>query len=299
MPELITIDCSKNVTIVVSQPVQPAIPTYFAEAILLLELWVKSGLVSEINQKVKVCRGRMGDYEVIDFTLLPLVYAISNEQTLDLLFQRIAPFRPALAALWERAKIASASALSRFLSAISQSSVSALRTVLFQDLVKHGIGLQSMGGLYDRNGTINILFDIDGTREVARQRTLPTSEDYPNVKRRRPGCKPGYPGRKRGEVVRTRTTVQQAHTHEWLGTFGAAGNGDIWGQLQQSCQAVVNYMTAHTIDLSQAVLRLDGAYGWARGVYICNQLGMGAAITRITWAILCDVAIIVCLITLK
>jgi hypothetical protein len=39
-------------------------------------------------------------------------------------------------------------------------------------------------------------------------------------------CAPGYLGRKRGEVVRTRTTVLQAHTQQWLGTFSGAGNGD-------------------------------------------------------------------------
>jgi hypothetical protein len=38
-------------------------------------------------------------------------------------------------------------------------------------------------------------------------------------------------GRKRGEVVRTRTTVLQAHTHQWLCTFSDAGNGDHRGDL--------------------------------------------------------------------
>lgn len=31
-------------------------------------------------------------------------------------------------------------------------------------------------------------------------------------------CAPGYTGRKRGEVVRTRTTVLQMHTRQWAGT---------------------------------------------------------------------------------
>jgi hypothetical protein len=29
-------------------------------------------------------------------------------------------------------------------------------------------------------------------------------------------CAPGYTGRKRGEVARTRTTVLQAHSYQWL-----------------------------------------------------------------------------------
>ena len=69
-----------------------------------------------------------------------------------------------------------------------------------------------------------LVFDVDGTPEAARQRALPQTEDRPPAQRRlRPLCAPGYTGRKRGEVVRTRTTVLQPHTHQWLGTFGNGG----------------------------------------------------------------------------
>src|SRR6266699_3124656 len=55
-----------------------------------------------------------------------------------------------------------------------------------------------------------------GTRQAARQRALPQSPELPPAQRRlRPVCAPGYTGRKRGEVVRTRTTLLQAHTHQW------------------------------------------------------------------------------------
>ena len=37
-------------------------------------------------------------------------------------------------------------------------------------------------------------------------------------------CAPGCTG-KRGEVVRTRTVVSQAHSYHWLGSFGNSGNG--------------------------------------------------------------------------
>jgi hypothetical protein len=38
-------------------------------------------------------------------------------------------------------------------------------------------------------------------------------------------CAPGYTGRKRGQVVRTRTVISQAHRFQWLGSFGNRGNG--------------------------------------------------------------------------
>ncbi len=77
-----------------------------------------------------------------------------------------------------------------------------------------------------------LVFDVDGTRQAARQRALPHSSELPPAQRRLDQvCAPGYQGRKRGEVVRTRTVVLQAHTHQWVGTFGGAGNGDYRGEL--------------------------------------------------------------------
>ncbi len=62
------------------------------------------------------------------------------------------------------------------------------------------------GDLVDREGFARIVFDIDGTREAARQRALPQAEGLPQAFRRLDEiCAPGYTGRKRGEIVRTRT----------------------------------------------------------------------------------------------
>ncbi len=55
----------------------------------------------------------------------------------------------------------------------------------------------------DRTGNGWVVFDIDGTREAARQRALPKTENLPAPFRRLDDvCSPGYTGRKRGEVVR-------------------------------------------------------------------------------------------------
>ncbi len=64
-----------------------------------------------------------------------------------------------------------------------------------------------------------MVVDVDGTRQAARQRALPQLESLPSPHRRFDQvCAPGYRGRKRGEVVRTRTVLLQAHTHQFLGT---------------------------------------------------------------------------------
>ena len=72
---------------------------------------------------------------------------------------------------------------------------------------------------------------------------------------------PGYLGRKRGEIVRTRTTVLQAHTHQWLASFGNAGNGDYRGELRRAREGIATYATRLALPLSHVLVRLDGLYG--------------------------------------
>src|SRR5579885_2838494 len=99
---------------------------------------------------------------------------------------------------------------------------------------------------------------IDGTREAARQRALPQGDDLPPVFRRLDDvCAPGYRGRKRGEVVRTRTTVSQAHSSQWLGSFGNRGNGRYREELRKGISAIGRYLAAHQIPPERTVLRLD------------------------------------------
>ena len=106
------------------------------------------------------------------------------------------------------------------------------------------------------------MFDIDGTREAARQRALPQTDELPPAFRRLDDvCAPGYRGRKRGEVVRTRTTVSQAHSYQWLGSFGNKGNGHYREELRKGLAAITRYLTAYQLEPSHTLLRLDGQYG--------------------------------------
>ena len=152
-------------------------------------------------------------------------------------------------ALFERDRLPSRSALSRFLAALTQVPVDALRTLFLDDLASRPLSSDKQtGGLLDRAGKTWIVFDIDGTREAARQRALPQSEALPPPSRRLDDvCAPGYTGRKRGQVVRTRTVISQAHTFQWLGSFGNRGNGRYRAELRQDLSAITHYLTAHQI----------------------------------------------------
>src|SRR6266699_1174533 len=72
---------------------------------------------------------------------------------------------------------------------------------------------------------------------------------------------PFYTGRKRGEVVRRRTTLLQAHTHQVLGTFGNPGNGEYRAELRRAVTAMQSYRKTHHHPEERVLLRLDGQYG--------------------------------------
>src|SRR5579885_2090344 len=123
-----------------------------------------------------------------------------------------------------------------------------------------------------------LVFDIDGTREAARQRALPRSDDLPPAFRRLDEvCAPGYRGRKRGQVVRTRTVISQAHNFQWLGSFGNRGNGLYREELCQALAAIDRYLAVYQLPKERALLRLDGQYG--TGAVLSDLAGF-AFVTR-------------------
>lgn len=79
-------------------------------------------------------------------------------------------------------------------------------------------------------------------------------------RRLRPLCSPGYIGRKRGEVVRTRTTVLQMHTHQWVASFVNPGNGRYREELRRAKEALEVYIPAHRFSTERMLLRLDDQY---------------------------------------
>lgn len=157
-----------------------------------------------------------------DFVLLLLAYAVSGKPSLANFFGTLAPVKDLLMAVWGRARCPVASTLSRFLNAIEPTALENLRQLFENNLLQQSVPIEANGGLYARRGERYWVFDLDGTHEATRQRALPTSEEYPQLRRRsEQACAPGLLGRKRGQVTRTRSALQQAHTSEWLGTFGA------------------------------------------------------------------------------
>ncbi len=240
-----------------------ATPSWLGEVVLLTAHLRKHGVLIKITEQVRFMRTRFGRYDVIDFLAVLFGYAISGERTLEAFVERLQPIATSFMALFERDRLPSRSALSRFLAALTEEPVEALRILFLDDLLArpHTPDKQT-GGLVDRAGNTWVVFDIDGTREAACQRALPQTDELPSPFRRLDDvCAPGYRGRKRGEVVRTRTTVSQAHNYQWLGSFGNRGNGRYREELRKGLAAIGRYLAAYQLLQERTLLRLDGQYG--------------------------------------
>src|SRR5712691_4363583 len=241
----------------------PSTPGWFGEVTLISHYLKRQGVLAEISEQVRFARRRFGRYEVIDFLAVLFGYAISGERTLEAFYERLQPWASAFMALFGRDRLPARSTLSRFLAALDRVAVENLRTLFLKDLLARPLGQEEQpGGLFDRQGNRYLVFEVDGTREAARQRALPKTTDRPAPQRRlRPLCAPGYTGRKRGEIVRSRTTVLQAHTHQFLGTFGNPGNGEYRAELRRAVTAIQSYRETHHHPEERVLLRLDGQYG--------------------------------------
>jgi hypothetical protein len=243
-----------SVSIQTSSQSVPCPPTWFGDVALLVEYLRKQGIWASICERVRFARGRFGHYEVIDFFAVLFGYAISGERTLQAFYEVVQPFAVPFMALFGRDRLPARSTLSRFLAALTEQVVEALRALFLEDLLARPLCAdEQAAGLWDRQGSRWTVFDVDGTSEAARQRALPQADDLPAPQRRlEEVCAPGYTGRKRGEVVRTRTVASQAHSYQWLGSWGNPGNGRYRDELRQAVEAIGSYLTAHQLPQERA-----------------------------------------------
>jgi len=258
-----------SVSIQITPESAPSLPSWFAEVAAFAHRLTHVGILQAIGEQVRFARARFGQYELLDFVVVLIGYAVSGEPTRLSFYERLLPFAEPFMALFGRKQLPHRSTLSRFLAALDQPTVEALRALFLKDLAAR-TPFDSAGGLWDRVGKQWLVVDVDGTRQAARQRALPQMESLPLPHRRfDQTCAPGYLGRKRGEVVRTRTVILQAHTHQFLGSFGEAGNGDYRGELLRAIEVISSYASQLALPTAFVLLRLDGLYGDAGSAHRC------------------------------
>ncbi len=93
-----------------------------------------TGMLKIIQEQVRFARARFGTYDLVDFVAVLIGYAVSGESTLLAFYERLAPFAEPFMALFGRNLLPHRSTLSRFLAALDQTAVEALRTCFQKDL---------------------------------------------------------------------------------------------------------------------------------------------------------------------
>ncbi|GHO63254.1 hypothetical protein KSC_021460 [Ktedonobacter sp. SOSP1-52] len=167
-----------QVNIQITPESRPSTPSWMAEVVVFAHRLSHEGILKAIADQVRFARARFGHYDVIDFVAVLIGYAVSGEPTLLAFYERLAPFAEPFMALFDRSRLPHRSTLSRFLAALDQSTVEALRALFQEDLLAR-LPFASPGGLFDRTGEQWMVVDVDGTRQAARQRALPQLESLP------------------------------------------------------------------------------------------------------------------------
>ena len=142
----------------------PSVPNWFAEVAIVAQVFTTSGILKNIEEQVRFARARFGIYELVDFVAVLIGYAVSTEPTLLAFYERLTPFASAFMALFGRKHLPHRSTLSRYLAALDQPTVEALRSLFLDDLVLRTAQTFPPGGLWDRQRHHWLVIDVDGTR---------------------------------------------------------------------------------------------------------------------------------------
>src|SRR5215469_18300137 len=124
-----------SVTIQLTPESVPSPPFWLGEVAVFAQVLSHTGTLKTIQDQVRFARARFGHYDLIDFVAVLIGYMVTGEPTLLAFYERLAPFADVFMALFGRHRLPHRSTLSRFLAALDQTPVEALRTVFHKDLL--------------------------------------------------------------------------------------------------------------------------------------------------------------------
>lgn len=264
----------RRVVIRPKQKSETELPGWAGEGALLAQWLEQQGKWAEVAERFQVVRPGPCCYEGIDIFLFFLLFFAGKEGwSIRQFGEEAAGYRHQLAALGHRREFPTPSSVSRFLSVVTPEVTQGLAPwLLLKGCEARAVLRHPAAASYDTQGEAWHLYDWDGTSTVLRHRALPTDPALPPCRRRSAAmARPGYTGRKRGEVKFSRATLQHAGTGLWLDLVTEAGRADIAAKLPSALQAIRATCEYADLPLSKAVLRADGAGGNVPWISACQQ----------------------------
>jgi hypothetical protein len=178
---------------------------------IIAQYLARKGRLEAFAHEVRLVRGRFGTYEPIDFLALLLGYAISGERTLADFFEPLAPLRLSLHGSVRPQKSASSLQLEPLASLMWIVPVCKLFVAFSSSIVLQRDGLRrpSVESSIGRVAATSSLLSMPHARQLGLEACplihpcLPLDADWMR------NVAPGHSGRKRGEVVRTRTVARR------------------------------------------------------------------------------------------
>src|SRR5271167_609318 len=123
----------------------------------------------------------------------------------------------------------------------------------------------------------SLVFDVDGTEASSPTTSLaPDDRPSPAQRRLRDVCAAfRISGASAAKWSGRGRASEPPHTHQWLGTFSGAGNGDYRGELLRALEPIKASLEAQHLPLDRAVVRFDGQYGNGAIVAERARAGLG------------------------
>ncbi len=260
----------------VKQKTEERLPDWLNEGASMLTWLSAHDRLKSIEPSVRI--HRQGGYCGLDvFIVLVLYYSLAKRSALRGFCERIRPYRKQLAALVGRETLPSSASVSRAL----KSAEASLSRASALPLLMNGVEAKRFlewpeCQLRDTHGVGYHVFDFDHICEGVYRRALPIGEDLPQGKRRSDGyAAPGYLGRKRGDVKRTRSSLQHAGSSLWLGGHVSEGNGTVRADFEAAVETIAQWCEAHPWPRSRVILRGDGAFGSVPYLTACVRAAIG------------------------
>lgn len=250
------------------------IPERFTVAVLAWSKLVDGGLIEKVGERLLLDR-KDGCTGSILFAKL-LLMSFGNVRGQRALQRAASGCETALAAVIGCRRWYRQAAMSRALKSVTAQQSRAFSDWLLcaalpvgaLDRSEHAAHRDTLGGQLR-------VFDVDGRVRAIRQRGLPESNELPASNRMAaPMAKPGYPGRKRGEVQFHQLIVQDAGTSRWIGTCIGPGGGDHRRDMNWAVDRVVAFTNELGISPSDACLRFDGKASGAPSLLACLEVGI-------------------------
>jgi hypothetical protein len=194
--------------LVVTQKRDERLPDWSAEYVVMMSRMKQLGMLDEVVERLQV--PREGGYSDVDIMVFLLCFLCSRIESQKSFGRRRQPYREQLAAIADREQLASPSSTSRYLGGADIEQVQPFVDWLLLSRCDDELLSDERTAYRDTHGESWWVFDWDPTVLTMRKRGLPDRESLPEAKRRAAKAKPGYTGRKRGEVQFCRSLITQA-----------------------------------------------------------------------------------------